>query len=684
VNELADPIPNVPGHELGPLLREDGHEWVIRTTFGAERALTRIAKMPLSAASERRLRAAVFDGAPLDDRWPWELRRILDGYRVRAALPGDWSLPRVLSVGLAEGGRPYVTRGWLDGLALGAAMAAVPALDHVLGQMLELMDALHDRCVVVQDLKPDNLVLDASSRVWLVDLESLRAAPLGVVPCTHFTPRFAAPEQIRGRTSALASDLYAFGKMVMSLCDGAPPERWADLVSRCLQEDPAARPTAEQALAWLRKGVSLGERPTDATIRVPEPLDLPEAQDLSQLSRLTRLSPQLGPPSRPPAVDVTLPPPPPGDLSTITPLLGTPVLGTPVLGTHGGAVVQTEPAEPAPLVAPRRGRLRQAMGMGMGAVSLLMVGAVIWAGASIDRSLRATRENGAASDRLVAEARAGLREHKIKAEKNHDRELARWWATARQAAVLDPDADALGVLALATVWGQRWQRLGTVWDAQRFEVADALTLQAVEAGRTPEGMLARGLLAAAACRHRPTDRDRWCAEATKQLDRAARNAPDWMVVEARWGSVTVTNARARRAIQRGELVDAATAATQSLRQCELARPVLPAAPVNGVELMEDCTWAAGVARDRDAWLRWSTSWVVARKGPPTDPALQQTLARMAAPECAKLELPAGHDGSWTAWCDERAQLTLHCASQGRSSVMVALSGDCPQDTVSMR
>jgi hypothetical protein len=676
VNDLAEPVPNVPGHELGPLLREDGHEWVVRSTFGADKALTRIAKMPLSAASERRLRAAIFDGAPLDDRWPWELRRILDGYRVRAALPGDWSLPRVLGVGLAEGGRPYVTRGWLDGLALGAAIASSttregPVLDHVLGQLLELLDVLHDRCVAVQDLKPDNLVLDASSRVWLVDLESLRAAPLGAVPCTHFTPRFAAPEQLRGRTSALASDLYAFGKMVLELSDGTPPGRWAEIVSRCLLEDPTARPTAEQALAWLRRGASLGERVTDATIRVPEPLDLPEAQDLSQLSRLSRLSSQLGSPSHPPPIDVTLPPPPPVELTTINPQ------GNPQGNPEGSA--------PEVLQVAGRGRLRQAMGMATGAVSLLAVGSVIWLGLSLDRAIRADRENAAVSDRLVAEARVGLRDHKTLPQKNHDRELARWWATARQAAVLDPDADSLGVLALATVWGQRWQRIGATWDAHGFEVTEALTLQALDAGRTPEGTLARGLLAAAACRHRPTDRDRWCAEATKQLDRAARSSPDWMVVEARWGSVTVTNARARRAIQRADFVDAAAAATQSLRQCDLAQSALPAAPVNGVELMEDCTWAAGVARDREAWSRWSTSWVVARKGPYTDASLHQTLARMAAPECAKLTVPvAVQDSSWFAWCDSQAQRTLHCATQGRSTVMAGLATGCPQDLVSIR
>jgi hypothetical protein len=328
------------------------------------------------------------------------------------------------------------------------------------------------------------------------------------------------------------------------------------------------------------------------------------------------------------------------------------------------------------------------MGVGAGAVSLLAVGIVLWLGMSIDQSLRASRDRAHTSDQLVAEVRAGLRDHKVLLQKNNDRELARWWVVARQAAVLDPDAESLGVLALATVWGQRWQRTGATWDPRAFDLADEITQQAAAAGRTPEGTLAGGLLAAAACRLRPTDRDQWCAQATKQLDRAARSSPDWMVVEARWGSVTVSNSRARRALQRGDLLDAASAAIQSLRQCDLAKPALPAAPVNGMELMEDCTWAAGVARDREGWVRWASSWLVARKGSYTDPSLRLALARMAGPECAKLDPPASRDPSnrdnWAIWCEEQADRALQCVTHGNPRVMSTLPSWCPRDALSSR
>ncbi|MEQ1508721.1 MAG: hypothetical protein ABMB14_41220, partial [Myxococcota bacterium] len=268
-------IPVPAGHTLGAPIREDDHEWVVRTRLANRSAMTRIGKVVLPDGADGAVRAAVLVGEPLDERWPWEVRRVLDGYRVRAALPVDEALPTVLAAGLADG-RPFVTRAWIDGVRLHQA----PARDASLDQLLALLARLHARRVLVQDLKPDNTVVDPFGRVWLVDLESLRAAPSGVAPCTHYTPRFAAPEQLRGRTSAAASDLYAFGRVVTELYGGSPGPRWSAIVAACLAEDPLARPTAGEACGWLRGGNQV-----DPTIRIDEPIlasDVPRLPDARQ------------------------------------------------------------------------------------------------------------------------------------------------------------------------------------------------------------------------------------------------------------------------------------------------------------------------------------------------------------------------------------------------------------------
>ncbi|MEQ1568294.1 MAG: hypothetical protein ABMA64_21825 [Myxococcota bacterium] len=614
----------IPANPLdGDLLREDEHEWVVRTERGSSAALTRVARRAVTPEQAEALRHAVTTGAPLDERLPWELRRILEGYRVRASLPAAWPLPPVVDAGVTDQGLPFVSRGWIEGTALSRGWAGlVPELrDEVLVQVLDLLSQLHGATVVVQDLKPDNVVIDADCRLWLVDLESLRLAPAGALPCTHYTPRFAAPEQLRGRVSTPASDLYAFGRMAAELEGGVPAAKWAPVVGACLAEDPRLRPTAAAA---ARGGQGLFT--SDATIRVPEP------EALSAEA------------STPPTLEQALP-------------------------------------VPAPSAPPTRTRWRA--GFAAASAALVVALALGTAGAArwtADRRAQTVAAGERAADALVAEVRVGLRDHKVVAAKNNDQELARIAVLARQAAVLRPSADSLGLEALATVWSQRWHWKGARWDPEAFAVADRLSQGALDRGRTAEGVLARGLVAAAGCRHAPRGPavEAWCDEAVATLDEAAGLGPDWLAVEARWGAVMVLDTRAKRALDRGDRDGAVAYASEALRTCELARPALPAAKVNGAELVEDCAWAAGAARDPTAWLGWS-GWLLEHRtdGTHVPPALLAEISRSAAPECARLDTDAqglpvvpgvlavltgdATPNPWANWCGGMAGRALRCA-----------------------
>jgi hypothetical protein len=331
-------------------------------------------------------------------------------------------------------------------------------------------------------------------------------------------------------------------------------------------------------------------------------------------------------------------------------------------------VVVEEPTLTAPVVAARPAwtkALGLFAGVGMVAFGIALAVAVRL---EVERE-RIVREDGdRTTAALVRQVQTGLRDHKVVAAKNNERELDRLLAMSHQAAVLRPDAQTRGLEALATVWSQKWHWRGAKWDPDAFAVADRLSRDALAAGETPEGVLARGLTAAAACRHAPRTEavEAWCDEAISRLDRAAAIGPDWLQVEARWGAVMVYDTRAKRALDRSDAIGASVFAQAALDRCEKARPALPAAKVNGPELVEDCAWAAGAARDRVAWFSW-TGWQLEHGGTGAQvPApLLAEIARSAAPECARVEVdPDGwpiDPTGWSGWCADLTARSLRCA-----------------------
>lgn len=89
----------------------------------------------------------------------------------------------------------------------------------ILAQLLLALTALRDAKVLHRDIKPDNLGLDSSGEVRLLDFGLATTEAIGSNPCG--TPGFADPN-ICDRDYSFEADLFSFGGVLYWLLEGRP------------------------------------------------------------------------------------------------------------------------------------------------------------------------------------------------------------------------------------------------------------------------------------------------------------------------------------------------------------------------------------------------------------------------------------------------------------------------------
>jgi serine/threonine protein kinase len=178
--------------------------------------------------------------------------------------------PPYLVVDFVEGGS---LRGALTELGPLDPVDAVPLLTGLVGAVAHC----HERGVLHQDLKPENLVLDADGgRLFLLDFglastgEPVReqvevSKHLKTEEAEGGTFEYMAPERRQGGASTPAADVYSLGVVLYEVLTGelprgltglrelcpAAPRSLEVLTARMLSADAAARPTLAQVSAAL-------------------------------------------------------------------------------------------------------------------------------------------------------------------------------------------------------------------------------------------------------------------------------------------------------------------------------------------------------------------------------------------------------------------------------------------------
>ena len=217
---------------------------------------------------------------------PDRLERFYNEVRT-ARMASHPNLCRVFDIGEMEG-RPYYTMEFVDGEDLASLLRRIGRLPKEKGleiarQLCAGLAALHDRGILHRDLKPANVMIDGRGRVRITDF-GLSAEALGINGDERAgTPAYMSPEQLEGREVSTKSDLYALGLIFYELFTGkrafeaktlaeisrlhreSTPESPSVIlgnfdpilervITRCLEKDPARRPTSAISVAAALPG----------------------------------------------------------------------------------------------------------------------------------------------------------------------------------------------------------------------------------------------------------------------------------------------------------------------------------------------------------------------------------------------------------------------------------------------
>jgi len=178
----------------------------------------------------------------------------------------------ILEVSQEEANR-YIVMPFIDGLPLDRMIGrrpmppstALPIAEQIAAGMIEA----HQKGILHRDLKPANIMIDCQRRVKILDFGLAWFHPIKSPPSGHSaafadagktiwgTPDYMSPEQARGESLDLRSDIFSFGVVLHEMLTGESPVRGPDfgILAPPANPLPATLPPALPPL--LRKATSL-------------------------------------------------------------------------------------------------------------------------------------------------------------------------------------------------------------------------------------------------------------------------------------------------------------------------------------------------------------------------------------------------------------------------------------------
>jgi serine/threonine protein kinase/Tfp pilus assembly protein PilF/TolA-binding protein len=111
-------------------------------------------------------------------------------------------------------------------------------------QVCRALKAAHEKGIVHQDLKPQNIMIDNSGKVYVTDFglaRSVSVSPAHRPGKISGTPKYFSPEQARGEESDQRSDVYSLGVILYEMVTGTAPFK-ADTIEGYIKKHASEKP----------------------------------------------------------------------------------------------------------------------------------------------------------------------------------------------------------------------------------------------------------------------------------------------------------------------------------------------------------------------------------------------------------------------------------------------------------
>ena len=215
---------------------------------------------------------------------------------------------RIFDLGQADGLK-FITMEFLEGQDLRAELMkrgkfSPEEAARIILQISRALEVAHGEGVVHRDLKPQNIMLDANARAYVMDFGIARSAYLPGMTQTGAligTPEYMSPEQAKGEKLDERSDLFSLGVIFYELLTGNSPyysdtplatlwrrmqekakpltevdptipKEISDIVAKLLEIEPANRFAKAGELAWRLEswlGISNPALTATGTVALP-------------------------------------------------------------------------------------------------------------------------------------------------------------------------------------------------------------------------------------------------------------------------------------------------------------------------------------------------------------------------------------------------------------------------------
>ena len=137
---------------------------------------------------------------------------------------------RIFDLGQSDGIK-FITMEYIEGEDLQSVLKRKKKLEHaeaavIMAQTCRALAAAHAEGVIHRDLKPQNIMLDKTGRVYVMDFgiaRSMVSKGMTQTGALIGTPDYMSPEQAKGQTLDARSDLFTAGIIFYEMLSGQAP-----------------------------------------------------------------------------------------------------------------------------------------------------------------------------------------------------------------------------------------------------------------------------------------------------------------------------------------------------------------------------------------------------------------------------------------------------------------------------